>query len=572
MPQQTEDVSPLEKDIGTIIRILKELDYVLNELRNDKKLQDKKQVLNEAYTKIQALKTISVRAMEENFEREDYIEILNRTLEKLWALAEPPYWPAIFKQSSEIKDPRKEAMEKRKQLVNWVKCWLIPINGQDVVGTIEEKLSKEIEPGQFVLVNKDYVVINPIPPNETGNFVTLNEGTVTGVSDNLIMVKDSSGTTIKATILSLDLQKELAEKPLDQGDRVLFFGNIVVKILERLKLITTKENFRKADFADIGGLDEQIEEIENILGLGFDRVAWKIMKGNKTPKGVIVFGPPGCGKTLLARALTTKLGWHLEVINGPEILNKFIGTTEENMRNAFNNAKKHQPAILYIDEADSIFPIRGTSTSTEHTASYVAQYNVIMDGVEQLEGVFVILATNRIDKLDTAVMREGRLDKKIEIPPPRTREKAEAIVKIYLKNQPIADLSNKEDRPMIIEKWAKMMSAEIFDSENNDTRLFTAFFNRADRDFNFKEFISGAFIAAMIDALETKALKRLEKNNILAGDPKFGIIEEDLNDLVSKTIVSSVPKEERAMINWMLNHGYSAPNEIRYNKRYFPDS
>lgn len=569
--EEAQTEKKLEKYLNFLVKSIKELEQIFDELKNDKGLQNKKQVLNGVYTKIQNLKTIANKSFEESSEIQNYILKLEQTLEKLWSLAEPPYFPAIFKQLSEAQDPRKEIMAKRKPPMVLIKCWLIPINGQDTVGTIDEKLSKKVNPGEFVLINKEYGVVSAIPSNETDKFVTLNEGTVTGILNDLIMVKDSSGTTVKSTILSLDLKKELAEKPLDEGDSVLLFGNIIVKILERLKLTTTKEDFRKANFTNIGGLDEQIQEIKHLLGIGFNKFSLAAMKGKKKPKGIILFGPPGNGKTLIARALTTEFNWHLEVINGPEIEDKFVGETPRKMREAFANAKKHKPSILYIDEADSIFPTRGISVSRDYTSTYVAQFNVLMDGIEDIEGVFVILSTNRMDQIDPAIIRPGRLDKKIEIPPPRTRAQAETIIKIYLKNQPIAEITDNLKKTETINKWAELISSDIFDSDKHDPRLFTAIFENSQRDFYFKDFISGAIIENMIDTLETKALVRMENENIFAGDPKFGIIEEDLNDLSNKTIISSIPKEERIMINWMLDHGYNAPQAIRYNENYFKD-
>ena len=573
---KTEENST-QNNINSLSRITREIDELSNALRMEKTFRDKKQ-FSEIYAKIQALKFIAKRLQEEKDKTDDYIAAMQETLDKLWALAEPPYFPVMFKELSKADDPRKKILEQEKKPVNFLKCWLIPINGSDTIGTVEEKLGKELQPGQFVLVNKDYSIVSIVPTEETEKFITLQEATVTGILSDLIMVKDSAGTAIKATVLSLSLKKELAEKPLSEGDRALFFGNVMVKILERLKLATTTENIREVGFIEIGGLDKEIRQIKNILGLGFDQIAWKAMKGNKEPKGVVLWGPPGCGKTLIARALTTELKWHLELINGPSIENKFVGETPKAMRDAFANAQKNRPAILFIDEADSIFPVRGISISRDHTATYVGQFNALMDGVEKIDGVFVILATNRIDQLDPAVKRRGRLDKEIEIAPPRTKEKAKPIMKIYLKNQPIAELKNPNERENIIDRWIEIMLSDIFNEEQKDTFLFDAFFKRTQREFHFKDFISGAIIASMVDELEIRALERMRKENeknkekIFPGDPRFGIREEDLANVTHETIVSSVPKEGRTMTQWMLDNGYTPPEAVRYNKKYFPDS
>ena len=189
---------------------------------------------------------------------------------------------------------------------------------------------------------------------------------------------------------------------------------------------------------DIGGLDEIKEEIKEVFVPAETKKEFERL-GVKVPKGVLLYGPPGTGKTMIAKAAANEAGVNFICINGPEIANKWLGESERNIRMAFKKAKQIAPCILFFDEFDAIAPIRGTYKGTDAWEKVVNQLLTSMDGVEELSNVTVMAATNRPDMIDPALLRPGRLDKKIYIGVP-DREAREKILAIHTADMPLKDV------------------------------------------------------------------------------------------------------------------------------------
>jgi transitional endoplasmic reticulum ATPase len=199
----------------------------------------------------------------------------------------------------------------------------------------------------------------------------------------------------------------------------------------------------RVTWEDIGDLEEVKERIREIVELPLRHPELFNRLGIEPPKGILLYGPPGTGKTLLAKALANEIGAYFTAINGPEIMSKFYGESEERLREVFREAEQKAPAIIFIDEIDSIAPKREEVTG-EVEKRVVAQLLALMDGLKERGRVIVIGATNRPDALDPALRRPGRFDREIEIPPPDKRARRE-ILAVHTRNVPLAEDVNLDN-------------------------------------------------------------------------------------------------------------------------------
>ncbi|ADM27979.1 AAA family ATPase, CDC48 subfamily [Ignisphaera aggregans DSM 17230] len=257
------------------------------------------------------------------------------------------------------------------------------------------------------------------------------------------------------------IKRELLQKPLIRGDIVVvsyfgYFGNPVrlrvistvpaqiVYVTENTEISIRTEVVRGAPpgvprvtWEDIGDLEEVKEKIREIVELPLKHPELFERLGIEPPKGILLYGPPGCGKTLLAKALANETGAYFIPINGPEIMSKFYGESEQRLRQIFDEAKKNAPAIIFIDEIDALAPKREEVVG-EVEKRVVAQLLTLMDGLEERGRVIVIGATNRPDAVDPALRRPGRFDREIEVPPPDKKARRE-ILAVHTRNVPLAD-------------------------------------------------------------------------------------------------------------------------------------
>ncbi|MCS7386935.1 MAG: CDC48 family AAA ATPase [archaeon GB-1867-005] len=252
------------------------------------------------------------------------------------------------------------------------------------------------------------------------------------------------------------VKKRLYDYPLTQGDTVLIPvlgqaipftvvltrpGGIVLVTEDTNLVILEKpaEEIRlpRVTYEDIGGLHEAIRKIREMVELPLKHPELFKRLGIDPPKGVLLYGPPGCGKTLLAKAVANETDAHFISINGPEIMSKFYGESEQRLREVFEEAKQHAPSIIFIDEIDAIAPKREEVTG-EVEKRVVAQLLALMDGLEARGDVIVIGATNRPNALDPALRRPGRFDREIEIGVPDKQGRYE-ILQIHTRNMPLAE-------------------------------------------------------------------------------------------------------------------------------------
>ena len=196
-------------------------------------------------------------------------------------------------------------------------------------------------------------------------------------------------------------------------------------------------NLVDVSYEDIGGLKEEVKKVREMLEIPLKRPELFEKLGIAPPKGVLMHGPPGTGKTLLAKAVASESDAHFIAINGPEIMSKYVGGSEENLREYFEEAEENSPSIIFIDELDAIAPKR-EETNGEVERRTVAQLLTLMDGLKSRGQVVVSGATNRPDSLDPALRRPGRFDREIEIGVPDSEERKE-VLEIHTRNMPLAD-------------------------------------------------------------------------------------------------------------------------------------
>ncbi|MDQ2625691.1 MAG: proteasome ATPase, partial [Actinomycetota bacterium] len=289
------------------------------------------------------------------------------------------------------------------------------------------------------------------------------------------------------------------------------------------------EEVPDVSYGDIGGLGRQIEQIRDAVELPFLHKELYREYALRPPKGVLLYGPPGCGKTLIAKAVANSLAKKMaEVrgddaheaksyflnIKGPELLNKFVGETERHIRLIFQRAREKAsegtPVIVFFDEMDSIFRTRGTGVSSDVETTVVPQLLSEIDGVEGLENVIVIGASNREDMIDPAILRPGRLDVKIKIERPDAEAAQDIFSKYLTVGLPVHadDLAEfGGDRAAcikaMIEKVVDRMYAEI-----DDNRFLEVTYANGDKEvMYFKDFNSGAMIQNVVDRAKKNAIK-----------------------------------------------------------------
>ncbi len=199
----------------------------------------------------------------------------------------------------------------------------------------------------------------------------------------------------------------------------------------------------RVKWEDVGGLEEVKQSLK-------EAVEWPLKNpesfkkiGIRPPRGILLYGPPGCGKTYIVQALANEAGVNFIAVKGPELLSKWVGESEQHVRDVFRRARQVAPSIVLFDEIDALAPKRGLSIGTRVTEQVVSQLLTEMSGISELEGVVVVATTNRPDILDPALLRPGRFDRLIYVPAPDQKARTE-IFKVHTKNMPLKNVDLKK--------------------------------------------------------------------------------------------------------------------------------
>ncbi|MEE9228370.1 MAG: proteasome ATPase [Acidimicrobiia bacterium] len=394
---------------------------------------------------------------------------------------------------------------------------------------------KELERGQEVLLNEAYNVIDIRDFDPLGEVVAVKE-----IIDETRLIILGRGDDERV----VDRAAPLVEEFLRVGDHVrldtrtgLAFEKLLRPEIEELVL----EEVPDISYEQVGGLKEQIEAIRDAVELPYLHKDRFLDYQLKAPKGILLYGPPGCGKTLIAKAVANSLAQAVSRksgsedarsyflnIKGPELLNKYVGETERQIRVIFQRAKEKSdegvPVIVFFDEMDSLFRTRGTGISSDVESTIVPQLLSELDGVEALKNVIVIGASNREDLIDPAILRPGRLDVKIKIERPGP-DAARQIFSIYLTTDLPLDaeeVGRHENPQTFIDRMIDRVVERVFNNSDANRFLEVTYANGDKEVLYFKDFLSGAMIENIVRRGKKDAIKRE-----IAGGSR-GIKTEDL--------------------------------------------
>ena len=399
----------------------------------------------------------------------------------------------------------------------------------------------ELRRGQEIVLNESLNVVMARGLEPSGEVVVLKEVLEDGTRALVIGRADEERVC--------ELADSLIGEKIRSGDHILMetrSGLLMEKLprpeVEELVL----EEVPDVSYDDVGGLDSQIEMIQDAVELPYLHADLFFEHQLQPPKGILLYGPPGCGKTLIAKAVANSLAKRVAEktgndktrsyflnIKGPELLNKYVGETERQIRLIFQRAREKSeegvPVIVFFDEMDSLFRTRGTGISSDIESTIVPQLLAEIDGVESLKNVIVIGASNREDLIDPAILRPGRLDVKIKIERPDAGA-AEAIFARYLTTElPIADSELTGADGARATAVSKMIDAAIelmYDTGDANKFLEVTYQNGDKELLYFKDFASGAMIENIV-----RRAKKLSIKRSIAGGAR-GICTQDLLDSV----------------------------------------
>jgi proteasome-associated ATPase len=455
-------------------------------------------------------------------EAKQQIEVLKEEVDKLCA---PPNTYGVFTR------PNKDGTAE------------IIVDGRNMRVNVHPNLDAfQLEEGQLVLLNEAFNVIEPAGYTQRGEIMSV----VEVINENRCLVV---GPTDDERVITL--AEPLRSEKISVGDHLLVdartqygFEKMPKSSVEEVML----EEIPDISYEDIGGLGDQIEVLRDSVELPYLHPEIFSEFELKPPKGILLYGPPGCGKTMIAKAVANSLARKIEDrtgetttayflnVKGPELLNKYVGETESKLREVFKKARDkaagaNVPVVIFFDEMDSLFRMRGSGVSSDMEATVVAQFLSEIDGVEALENVIVIGASNRQDLIDPAVLRPGRLDLKVKVQRPDETAAREIFAKYLTDRLPIdpdavaAAGSAKEACSKMIGELITMMY-----STGDENKFLEVTYAKGEREiFYFKDFSSGAMIENIVARAKRKAVKRAiagEQHGITANDLTLSVKEE----------------------------------------------
>ena len=383
-----------------------------------------------------------------------------------------------------------------------------------------------LRPGQEVVLNEALNIVIAQDYETIGEVVMLKEILADG--ERALVISHADEERI------VRLAAPLLDQVLRGGDSLLLeprSGYVYERIPKAEVEELILEEVPDISYHDIGGLSSQIEQIRDAIELPYLHADLFREHQLKPPKGVLLYGPPGCGKTLIAKAVANSLAKQVAAktaqdegskegksfflnIKGPELLNKYVGETERHIRLVFQRAREKasegMPVIVFFDEMDSIFRTRGSGVSSDVENTIVPQLLSEIDGVEGLENVIVIGASNREDMIDPAILRPGRLDVKIKIERPDAEAARDIFSKYVLKELPLHpdDIAEHDGSPQATVEAMIQRTVERMYTESEENRFLEVTYANGDKEvLYFKDFNSGAMIENIVARAKKMAIK-----------------------------------------------------------------
>ncbi|GAB2673378.1 proteasome ATPase [Thalassiella azotivora] len=378
-------------------------------------------------------------------------------------------------------------------------------------------------PGQEVMLNEALNVVAATEYERTGEIVVLKELLD---DERVLVVAHADEERVVRLAGSLVGQRLRVGDALTLDARSGYVYEKVPKAeVEELVL----EEVPDIQYTDIGGLGSQIDQIRDAVELPFLHPDLFREHGLKAPKGVLLYGPPGCGKTLIAKAVANSLAQktaeqrglkeaksYFLNVKGPELLNKYVGETERHIRLIFARAREKAsegtPVVVFFDEMESLFRTRGSGVSSDVETTIVPQLLAEIDGVERLENVIVIGASNREDMIDPAILRPGRLDVKIKIQRPDAEGAKDIFAKYLTKDLPLHphDLAEHGGSEQACVEAMIQATVERMYAESEENQFLEVTYANGDKEIlYFKDFNSGAMIQNIVDRAKKMAIKDL---------------------------------------------------------------
>ena len=408
-------------------------------------------------------------------------------------------------------------------------------SGRKMRVAVMPELGSELKQGDEVALNESFSIVLARDGDRTGEIVTVKDV----ISDGRVLVVGRADEERICEVLD-DIG------PIRAGDTALMdtrSGLVLEKVARPEVEELVLEEVPDISYADVGGLDGQIEQIADAVELPFVHADLFAEHRLPAPKGILLYGPPGCGKTLIAKAVANSLAKKVAQVSGddaarsyflnikgPELLNKYVGETERQIRLVFQRAREKSeegwPVIVFFDEMDSMFRTRGTGISSDMESTIVPQLLAEIDGVETLKNVIVIGASNREDLIDPAILRPGRLDVKIKIERPDAAAAAQIFSRYLTADLPLAptavEMLGGGDPDKCVRAMIEATVEEMYRADETNQFLEVTYQNGDKEIMYFKDFASGAMIENIVRRAKKLAIKRF-----IAGGEK-GIVAEDL--------------------------------------------
>jgi proteasome-associated ATPase len=379
-----------------------------------------------------------------------------------------------------------------------------------------------LRPGQEVMLNESLNIVGVREFERIGEIVMFKEMLADG--ERALVIGRADEERVVA------LAEPLLQRTLRAGDSLLMEprSNYVFEVIPKSEVEElVLEEVPDVDYADIGGLGTQIDAIKDAVELPFLHPELFEEHRLAPPKGILLYGPPGCGKTLIAKAVANSLAKKVAErtgrqegrsyflnIKGPELLNKYVGETERHIRLVFQRAREKasegMPVIVFFDEMDSLFRTRGSGVSSDVENTIVPQLLSEIDGVESLENVIVIGASNREDMIDPAILRPGRLDVKIKIQRPDAESARDILSKYLTPDLPLHADDLGEHAGDADATCAAMIqrAVERMYSEEDENRFLEVTYANGDKEvLYFKDFNSGAMLENIVSRAKKMAIK-----------------------------------------------------------------
>ena len=444
--------------------------------------------------------------------------------------------------------------------------------GTEYQAAVLPELIKEenLKTGDQVALNEGFVAIVKLPLPSHGPLARIS-GKLQG---GQWLIQVSSGNTETIVLSHADLE----ETNLKEGEEVFLDANqkvILGKLAKRESKTLIEDDFEKVEWSQVGGQEKVKEEIRKVLE--YPLLHEKILKEMEyqVPKGFLFYGPPGCGKTLVGRAIVTevikklsekensKLEGRFIHVKGPEILNMWLGESERKIREIFKKARdykeKGEVPFIFIDEAESILGTRQAWRGSNISNTVVPMFCAEMDGIQSLRDTVVILATNRPDLIDPAIIRPGRIDRKIKVNRP-DREECKEILRVYLKNSLPQEHEN-------FDKMAEPFLDNLFARNSDQEVLVVTLRSGGGKKMYWCDFISGAAIEGIIKRTKESAIERA-----INGEKLCITVDDLLTALKTEFKEGSLLPAESNLEDWLHLLDMESKNVVRVRKPNESDS